>query len=187
MSVYGFTKDVLNAAACILLIACGILVICLTLLLPGKAPFPLTFHVHHFEIIIAGGILIFLAITPIVTVFNKGNLKWKVIKVWRNETVRELNGLLKESLPFTSEGGELFDGKPSPNTKFEPAKTSRPEVGNIEEVKYAKTETMIMCIDEPILEDDPNLSKVVDALEISQYGELSFPRAQASPVSTKKV
>jgi len=180
MSVYGFTKDVLNAAACILLIVCGILVICLTLLLPGKAPFPLTFHVHHFEIIIAGGILIFLAITPIVTVFNKGNLKWKVNKAWRNETVRELNGLLKESLPFLAHGGELSDGKP--------AETSRLEGGNIEEVKYAKTETMIMCIDEPsIMKDDPNLSSVVDALEISQYGELSFPRAQASPVSTKKV
>ena len=179
MSVYGFSKDVANAAACILLIAGGILAICLTLILPGKAPEPLIIHVDHYEIIIAGGMLILLAITPIITVFNKGNLQWKLIKVWRNQTTRELNGLLGESLPFTAER-KSSEGKPGPASKL--------EVGNVEEVKYTKAETMVTYIDDPsILEDDPNLSTVVEALEISRLGELTFPRANSSAERTQRL
>jgi hypothetical protein len=179
MSSYGFAKDVANAAACILLIAGGLLTICLTLVLPRKAPEPLIIHFYNYEIIIAGAILIILAITPIVTVFNKGNLKWKVVKFWRNQTIRELNDLLGHSLPFSAER-ESPDEKPSP--------TSKSEVVNVEEVKYTKAETMITCIDEPsILEDDPNLSAVVEALELSRFGELSFPRVNSSAVTTQRL
>ena len=175
-------KDYLNLIATLLLIAGGVCTILLGFTLPGQSPFPVLGHVKTFELIIAGTILIILSLGPFTTFFNKGNLSWNAIELWRNQALRELNLALgstatvprkdesSTSKDMFIEHGVVQEDPTTPRLKLN---TLDPEMSFIETACCTQSETVIDVFELP----DRTLSatSIINAMHLEERGSMTFP------------
>jgi hypothetical protein len=177
--------DFLNLIATILLIAGGVCIILLAFALPGQSPFPVLGHVKQFELIIAGTILIILSLGPFTTFFNRGNLTWNAIELWRNQAFRELNLIMAESATaprkdesktskdtFPDEQHGIRQEKPmTPGLKFN---TMDPEITFVETVKCSQSENMTDVFE--LSNRTLSANSIINAMHLDERGLITFPQ-----------
>ena len=157
-------KCVLNILATLALIVGGILIILLAWILPSSAPFAVLGHVKALEFILAGSTLIVLSLSPLVVAINVINLHQGYNRCWQRQTIRELDGIVKDSNK---------SGNPSPSHAY--IEDEIPDE-RTETVKYCQSEKLVQMVQDPMaLWNGEDVHSLIDLLEINKQGHLKYP------------
>ena len=170
-------KCVLNILATLILIVGGILIILLAWTIPSSPPFAVLGNVKPLELILAGSTLIILSLSPLVVAMNAINLCQGFNRRWQRQTIRELDGILKN--PIESRAQSLGD-------------YIEDEITNerAETLTYCQSETLVQMIQNPMGQwKGENLYTLIDILDIDNQGNLRYPKTLSTfaPVSGSPV
>ena len=166
-------KCALNILATLFLIIGGILIILLAWTILPLPPFAVLGNVKPLELILAGSTLIIISLSPLVVAINSINLHQSYNRHWQRQTIRELDGILKNPIKSRVQSLEDFFENEIINERAET-------------LTYCQSETLVQMIQNPMGQwKGEDLYTLIDILDIDNQGNLRYPKTLSTfpPVS----